>query len=151
MPAVTMSARRIEVLPPLLVSLLHDAGKLPAVPRLPDRSAFGFREPTFADMRVLSWAAQWEGHRVDEMGFRKVAGIAAFRDGYDFHTASDVREIVYLAGSPRAVVELVRWIRDRAMAENRRTIGSLDLSNMGLRKALGRIGSHETRIVVEAA
>lgn len=150
MLAERAGCRRIQTVPALLVSLLQDAGKLPSVPREPDRNGVGFRPPGLAEMQALTWIALWQGERTDEMGFRQVAGLLAYRDGYDFHNASDCREIVYLAGSPRASIELLRWLRDSAKEDGRRALGSFDVDNVSLKGALERIGGREKRIVVEA-
>lgn len=150
-PPRQASVRVVEVVPALLVSLLHDAGKIPQPPFPPDRSTFGFQAPGLSEMQAYSWVVQWKGARTDETGFRPVSGVAAYRDDYDFHTASRVREIVLLAGSKRASIDLLRWIRDEARLLGRRTIGSFDLTHTALRSAAAHLGARETRVVMEAA
>jgi hypothetical protein len=144
-----LSARVIEAVPALLVSLLHHAGKLPTPPDLPDPQAFGFRAPGIEEMRAFEWVAQWEGAKLDEMGFRAVSGLIAYRDTYDFHSASDVCEVVYLAGSPRSSIELLRWARTHAHLDGRRVLGAFSLGNTRLRRAAAKLGASETRIMVE--
>ena len=100
-------------------------------------------------MQAQTWAASWQGNKTDDRGFRRVAGLAAFVDRYDYHSSSDVREIVYLAGSPRSVAELVQWIRAEAHVVGRRCLGGFDLENAGLRRMLKRFSGVETRIVIE--
>lgn len=140
----------IEQVPPLLVCLLQDAGKLPASPTLPKPDVFGYRVPGLAEMLDLKWVAKWDQRgRVDSMGFRDCDGLAAYRDTFDFHTASDVREFVYLAGSRRASIELIRWMRRDAQLAGRRLIGTFDAENEKLRRFLERSGCQCTRVVYE--
>ena len=143
-------ARRIEKIPALLLCLLQDAGKLPAVPRTPRADVLGYRTPGLPEMMDLEWVAEWDNRgRVDAQGFRPVNGIIGFRDGYDFHSASDVREICYLAGSRRAVVDLVGWIRASGHTESRRVIGSFDCDNTALAGVIEAMGGVRTRCVFE--
>ena len=76
--------RAVELIPALLVVLLHDSDKLPPIPNLPEPSTLGFRRPELADMESLQWVAAWDGARTDKDGFRRVAGLASFRDVYDW-------------------------------------------------------------------
>jgi hypothetical protein len=138
--APTKHHRCIEPVPALLVMMLHDLGKLPEIPNLPRAGVLGFREPEMRDMEAVKWVAQWQGDRTDKDGFRKVAGLATFRDYYQMHTASDVREIVALRGSRRAVVDLTVWMRDDAEAQNRRLVGSFERDSIGLAQLMSRLG-----------
>lgn len=148
----TASARSrcIDVVPAILVMLLQSANKLPIVPQQPNRSAIGFRLAGLTEMERYTWVAQWCGDRVDQNGFRNVAGLSAFRDDYDFHTTSDVREIVHLVGSRRAVMMLMKWIIADANQKHRRVIGSFDKKNAALVNALLTFGGI-TRLVMEQA
>lgn len=139
----------MENLTPLMVMMLRDYGKLPDVPNPPQPGILGFRKPGLREMEALTWVAEWEGTQRDGNGLRTVSGLAAYRDLYDFHTASDVREIVYFAGSPRAVVDIVRSIITQAYACGRRTIGALDLSNTKMERLMTEVGGKSTRVVLE--
>jgi hypothetical protein len=143
--------RTIEEVPTLFVNLLHDCGKLPKSSREPDPNGLGFRKPTLEDAAKFVWLCAWEGHRVDEHGFRNVAGVAAYRDVYDYHSYAEVRECVSLGGSPRACFELVDYMRSKALMKNRRFIGTFDLDNEQLREALERTGLRVSRITMENA
>ena len=101
-------------------------------------------------MMSVEWVALWDANgRVDADGFRDAAGLLGYRDEYDFHSASDVRSILYLAGSRRAVVDLLRWVRADARSCGRRAIGSFDADNTALANVLRVIGDVQTRIVME--
>lgn len=142
--------RTIQEVPALLVMLLHDSGKLPSIPNTPSGGVLGFRQPERADMEAVRWLAEWEGARVDERGFRKVSGLASFRDFYDHHTASDVREVCSLRGSRRAVVDLTRWMRDDAESRARRLVGAIERFDCGLAQVLARLGGKPmTRVLWE--
>ena len=104
----------LRSVPALLVMMLHDLGKLPPIPNEPRPGVLGFRLPTLADMESVKWLASWSGPRTDEHGFRQVAGLASYRDYYQMHDSSDVRELCALRGSRRACVELTKWLRDDA-------------------------------------
>jgi hypothetical protein len=91
---------------------------------------------------------EWPGEKVDGMDFNRASGCAGFQDRYDFHRASDVREICYVSGSRRAVVNLVRWIQNDARENGRRCIGSLDSENAAMSGAIKAMGGKKTRVVV---
>jgi hypothetical protein len=151
MLAASPPKRTISEVPPLLVNLLHDGGKLPNCPSEPDPEGLGFRRPTLEDVTKFVWLCAWEGDRVDEHGFRKVAGVSAYRDVYDYHACAEVRECVSLSGSPRACFELVEYMRVEALTKNRRFMGTFDLDNVQLREALKRTGLRVSRITMENA
>lgn len=151
MTVASPPARHIEEVPALLVQLLHDCGKLPTPPSPVDRSVLGFRMPTLRDLNDYTWLCQWQGERVNERGFCNVAGIAAYRDTFDFHSASEVRECVSLIGSPRACFALVECMMGDARLCGRRFVGSFDADNVLLKRALERLGMRQTRITMEAA
>lgn len=141
----------VEQVPAMMVALLEQAGDLPPVPGAfaVDRGLFGFREPTLDDGSRLTWLLAWHGPRTEGFAFRKPSGVLAFEDLYDFHTASDVRQVSYLAGSPRAVIELLRTIRRAARADGRRLMGAVDLHNGPLTSVLDKMGFARTRVVFE--
>lgn len=141
----------IEEVPPMMVALLEKAGDLPA---LPDEFAVnqdlrGFRHPSLTEGAALTWLLAWHGPRTDGFGFSKPSGILGYQDLYDFHTASDVRAVAYLAGRPRAVVDLVRHCMRTSRDEQRRFMGGIDVTNERLAKFLRRIGMVATRTVFE--
>jgi hypothetical protein len=140
MMAAAPPTRTIEVIPALLVALLDGGGKLPPIPNEPQPGALGFHKPDLNDMQSAKWLALWEGPLVDEGGFRKVAGLATFRDLYEWHTASSVRELCAIRGSRRAVVELTRWLRDDAASQNRRLVGAIERFDCGLAKLVMKLG-----------
>lgn len=138
--------RSVEVIPALLVMMLNDLGKLPEIPNLPDGSSFGFRKPTLEDMQSLTWVAYWEGKKTDMDGFRKVSGLAAFRDLYDWHSASDVRELVSIRGSKRACTLLTKWILADGLAHNRRLVGAIQIAgDWKLSRFMNNLGGRVTR------
>ena len=141
--------RRVEKVPALLVAMMTDAGKLPVCPR-PPSDTLGFRVPTLAELAALNWICVWEHDSVvDERGIRSAVGVASFRDVYDWHSASDVREIVSIMGTPRAIVDLVRWLRFDASIFGRRCIGTFDRKNSGLGKMLEGLGCKAKRVTFE--
>jgi hypothetical protein len=145
---VTAPHRTIERVPALLVGLLNEVGKLPHVD--PPEVLFGRRDPGIAEADAMTWLVMWEGHALDEHGFRRAVGVLAHRHTYDFHTASDVDEITYLAGTRRAVIELVRHVDAAAKFANRRLIGAIDVGNVAMASVLEALGYKRTRYVYEA-
>lgn len=141
------ASRCIELIPALLVMMLNDLGKLPEIPNLPHPGALGFRKPELADMERAKWLAAWQGARTDKDGFRKVAGLATFRDTYDWHSASDVRELLAIRGSRRAVVDLTCWMRDDAEAHDRRLVGLMERDDCGLAQLMARLGGRPMTMV----
>lgn len=131
--------RRIEEVPSLLVVLLNDGGKVPPIPNEPS-GGVGFRPPSLFDMDDCRWIVYWAGKRFDESGFRPVAGLANFKDFYDWHTSSDVRELLSIRGSRRAIVELIRWTCNDAARENRRVVSSIEKKDGGLIGLVRRLG-----------
>lgn len=142
-------ARYVEAVPAVLVSILADEGKLPLVPESgPMR--FGFRRPGMAELCALRWLVAWEGWRFTEQGaLRPAHGVLGYEDRYDFRSSSDVRDICFLAGSRRAIADLLTRARVTAKEEGRRTIGSVRLDAVRLRRMLSRMGGEECRVVVE--
>jgi hypothetical protein len=103
-----------------------------------------------AEMEAVKWVCLWEGSATDKHGLRKVSGIGSYRDHYDYHRSADVREVTYLAGSPRACFEILRFVKDSAERLGLLTMGSFDMDNRGLRRAAERLGGVCTRLVAEA-
>jgi hypothetical protein len=144
--------RRVLAIPPLLVMLLKDLDRLPKIPNEPDPTVFGYRFPSLAEMEAVTWIAEWESRQVDDQGrFIRPAGLAAYRDVYDYHTASDVREVVLVAGSRRAVVAMTRWMIASARASGRRLIGAAQHGEGGdsMVDIMESMGGRVTRVVVE--
>lgn len=130
---------------------MKDADQLPQSKRFVSPGQFGFRFPTLADMMELRWAVEWdETTAADTYGARAANGVLGFRDHYDFHSASDVREIAYVAGSARAIVRLFRWAKCDAALLTRRIIGSFDSENKEMKRLVERLGAVSTRAVFEA-
>lgn len=151
MVATLAPARCIEQVPASVVSILADEGKLP-LPPSPPKVAFGYRRPNQADIASLSWMVSWEGWRFNERGdLKRAQGVLGYRDGYDWHTCSDVREIVYISGSPRAIFELVDRARSKAREQNRRCIGFVDSFTPKLHGFLSGMGGVSTRKMIEDA
>jgi len=137
---------RIEKVPCLLIGLLAAAGKLPEAPAEIDALSYrrGRRKPTAEEAAAQTWVLSWGGPVATD-GLRSVTGIMAFRDHYDFHTASDVREIVYIKGP--ATVSMIRWLR--AETPDRRLVGYIDIKNDRMYRALTAIGCAPTRVLFE--
>ena len=140
MLATRARTRCIEAVPGLLVMMLNDLGKLPPIPNEPRPGVLGFRLPTLADMESVKWLASWSGPRTDEHGFRQVAGLASYRDYYQMHDSSDVRELCALRGSRRACVELTKWLRDDAESHDRRLVGAFETLDLGIATLMARLG-----------
>jgi hypothetical protein len=148
MPTV---ASTIERVPPMMIALLEKSGDLPALPGAfaPNRELRGFRYPTLDEGAALTWLIAWHGPRTDGFAFRKPSGVMGYQDCYDFHTASDVRAVAYLAGSRRAVVDLLRYCQRESRAEGRRLVGTIDNHNQPLARTLTKLGAMATRLVFE--
>jgi hypothetical protein len=96
------------------------------------------------------WAVAWDSRgRTDYVGFRPLSGLIAFRDCYDEHTASDVRLLTFIAGSARAVRDLLLWGREDARRFKRRLMGSIDCDNEKLERIVLKLGGVKTRFVFE--
>jgi hypothetical protein len=136
----------IERVTPSEVSLLEQTGHLPAMPAeyAVDRGLLGFRQPTIIEGAGITWLLASRSGQP-----KKITGVLGFQDRYDFHSCSDIKEICYVNGSKRAVVELVRYCRDEARAEGRRLLGSIDCKNKPMAEILVRMGAAPTRITFE--
>lgn len=113
--------RRIQRVPALHVSQLFAAGTLPSAPpeivaasRVPES-----RDPTLAEFAALTWLLCGP--------LDAPCGVASYRDVFDHQTSSDVREIIHIAGSKRAVYELGMFLIADALP--RRCIGTFDCEN----------------------
>lgn len=150
---VSPHVRSIERVPALFIGLLEEAGKLPALPLHIERlgRTAKARAASLSEVTALTWIAAWDGPKIDGAGFVKPVGVAAYRDVFDYHTASDVRELVHVAGTPRSVRDLVVFLRDEARGEKRRLIGSIDVENVQMAALLKRVGGEMTRVVFEDA
>lgn len=140
--------RRIEPVPAALIALLEAAGKLPLLPDCAKEDGTLGRHPLLSEVVALKWVLAWHGPAVDEAGFRSPVGVAAFRDVYDYPTGRDVREVVHLTGSRRAIVDLFRWMREDA--KKRPLIGSVSVGNDPMNRALEALDCYATRKVWEA-
>lgn len=144
---VASSSRSVERVPALFVGLLEEAGKLPSLPRFVD--AHGehakARTATLAEVAALTWLVAWDGPKVDANGFRKPVGVGAYRDVYDYHTASDVREIIHVAGSRRACIDLVRFM----MQDKVKCVGCIGVENTDMFAVLKALGGEVTRVYFE--
>jgi hypothetical protein len=126
----------------MLIALLAAEGRIPEPPA--DVMALSQRKrrrvPTAAEAGAYTWIVASDGD--PENG--KILGVLAYRDTFDFHTATDVREVVYVAGP--ATPRIIRWLeRDTA----RRIVGAIDLGNERMKRALVALGYTATRVVFE--
>jgi hypothetical protein len=130
----------IERVPALFVSQLLAQGILPAAPEAVIASAHvpERRDMTIQEAAALTWVICGPFHRP--------RGVAAYRDVFDYHVSADVREVIHIAGSRRAVVSLARFLRDDARTLSRRCVGTMDLSNKPMIHLLGRGGCAFRRI-----
>lgn len=151
MMAASRVTATIERVPPMMVAMLERAGDLPALPGefAVNQELVGFRRPTIYEGAAHTWLLAWHGPRTDGFAMAKPAGILGYQDCYDFHTASDVRVVAYLAGRPRAVVDLLRFCQRESRSAGRRLVGSIDLDNQPLDRLLARMGFARTRVVFE--
>lgn len=137
--------REIERVPPALPTLLVEAGKLSRPPCFTDTTALGYRPATPKDASDLVWLIAWEGTKTDGIGLRHASGALAFYDHFDWHTSSDVREIVFITGSARAVHDLIQHIR----SSNRRLIGYVEDMTPNLATLVTKLCGKQTRRLVE--
>ncbi|GAC1496081.1 MAG: hypothetical protein NVS1B2_15750 [Vulcanimicrobiaceae bacterium] len=133
--------RGIEQVPLSAIALLYAADGLPALPpsvtALRDQSTG--RPATVEELASLTWLLA-----------RHVAvpvGVAAYRDVYDWNTARDVRQLVHIAGSPRAIFDLLWYLRANTDLP---LLGDVDAANTMIEPFLALIGGKKTRCVWEA-
>ena len=150
-PMVEAPVRSIERVPALFIGLLEEAGKLPALSTCIDRMGrtASERNATLSEVAALTWLVAWDRPKLDAEGFTKPIGIAAYRDAFDYHTASDIREVVHIAGTRRAVYEMMLSLRDSARASQRRLIGCVDIGNLEMAQMLCSMGGSVTRVMFE--
>jgi len=151
---ITFPRRAIEEVPALIIAALEAAGRMPKLSEHVERmgNVPGRRPPTLQEVAALRWLCLWEGPVRFERGTGEPLqpqGVLAFRDVFDYHTSSDVREVIHLVGTGRAVYELIDFARSDAKASGRRIIGAVDLANGLMRQALGRKMLTRTRQVYE--
>lgn len=141
----------IEQVPARMIALLAQVGDLPAMPDAyaVQEGGRGFRMPLIEEGAALTWVLAWDGPRTDGFASRKPSGVLGYEDRYDFHIASDVRAVCYLAGSRRAVVDLLRSVQRESRAAGRRLVGAIDLHNQPLARVLKALGATATRTVFE--
>lgn len=141
----------IEKVPPMMIALLEKGGDLPTMPTAYEvnHDLRGFRHPTLQEGADLVWILAWHGPRTEGFAFNKPCGVLGYQDCYDFHTASDVRAVAYLAGSRRAVVDLLRHCQRESRAAGRRLVGTIDVHNQPLARILNKLGATATRLVFE--
>lgn len=134
---VLLARRRIEAVPLSLVATLDLEGRIPALPKaVEETQAWGTPEmPTPTDLLSLSWLLDWDG--------RTVFAYAAYRDEYDFHSASRVRRCVTIAGSARGCVDLVRTMNAGA---NGKLVGEVGSHNGEMRALLVSMGFVADRV-----
>jgi hypothetical protein len=131
-----------------MIGYLEQTGRLPKLPPQCEvnRSVFGFRHPNYHDGARLRWLLAWPNPTLSS----QATGVLGYRDEYDFHTASDVRVVTYLAGRRRAVIDLLRKVARESRAEGRRLIGAVDCHNQSLARHIARdLGAIATRTVFE--
>lgn len=148
---VAQPVRSIERVPALFIGLLEEAGKLPALPGHIERLGRNVRRrnASLAEVAALTWLVAWDQPKINVQGFVKPCGVAAYRDAFDYHTASDVRELIHVSGTARGVRDLVLFIRNEARKEKRRLMGSIDIENLEMAEALKLWDGVMTRVVFE--
>jgi hypothetical protein len=140
----------IERVPAMMIALLEQAGDLPHMPEAYAVNVGpGFRKPCFEDGNALTWLLAWDGPRSEGFANHKPSGVLGYEDRYDFHIASETRAVIYLAGTRRAVVDLLRTVKRESRDAGRRLIGAIDLHNQPLARVLQRLGATATRTVFE--
>lgn len=150
---IATAAREVELVPPGFVCLLEQAGLLPHLPEevVALKQAGTRRAPTLDDVAALSWLLEWDGPKLEPGGFVRPAGVLAYRDGFDYPSGSDVREVVHVAGSRRAVINLLRYTLTESRACGRRLIGSVDSRNAPMIRVLTALSVSPTRTIWEDA
>jgi hypothetical protein len=149
--AVATERRRIEKVPVLVIGLLEAAGKMPRLPQhvLDLEQQGNRRDPALSEAAALTWLLLWDGPTLEGADVARPAGAAAYRDVFDYPSGSDVREMIHVCGSRRAVIELVRHMRDDARACGLRLIGSIDPGNVAMVHAMRRLDGIATRVIYE--
>jgi hypothetical protein len=138
---VCVRHRFIEEVPAVIIASLAVAGLLPQIPSAVDAldERPGRRDPLPHETANLRWFVAWEGGRS--------VGLATLRDVYDFATQRDVRQIMHVAGSRRACVELLRFIFDEADLAGLPVMGDSNIENAAWLDLMERVGGKKQRVV----
>ena len=142
--------RSVEVVPFSVIATLAARRALPLLP--PWVEALGrtaaFRAPTLAECERLTWLLCLPPSWAES---QRVLGVGSYLDRYCYTSSSDVREISTVQGTPRACIELVRFMRDGARACGRRVLGEVCEGNAAMKAAMEKMGGRPTRVVYEDA
>ena len=138
---VTATSGRILRVPALHVCALAAEGVLPCLPPEVEATMGHERAPTLNEISMLSWLVYGDPMRP--------SGIASYRNTYDFPSGSDAREIIHVAGSPRAIVALTKHIVEHARKKGLRVFGSIGFGNKSMMALLSHLGYSRTRVVFE--
>jgi hypothetical protein len=131
---------RIERVPSVVIGQLALSGRLAEL--APEIRVFANRRytrvPTLGEADAFVWMLatrnDWEH------------SVLAYRDVFDWHTASDVREVCYVGGP--ATITLLKQLR-RETPRERRLIGNIDIQNVRMVRALLALGYAPTRTLFE--
>ncbi len=77
-------------------------------------------------------------------------GAAGFRDVYCYSRSADVRQVEHIAGSRRAVYELLGFLAFDAALVGRRLVGVMHVSNDKMAAMLHRMGGRSERVQWES-
>lgn len=135
----------VERVPYALIVSLGQSRKLPKYPaRLAalERIDLG-RELTFEEGAALTW---YVARNLRDL---TIVGLLCYRDVLNYATMYDGREVIGVAGTPRAIVELVRWVMADARKVGRRCFCATNLGNHAMQKLFERVGGLATRLVFE--
>jgi len=77
-------------------------------------------------------------------------GVAGFRDVYCYSRSADVRQVEHIAGSRRAVFELIGFLIADAAVIGRRCVGVMHEGNAKMAALLGRMGCRSDRVQWES-
>lgn len=95
------------------------------------------REPTLAELDGIHWFLTYDGDRI--------VGALAYRDQFDPRTSSTIRNVLHLVGTPRATLEMVRFLKDPAGSIP--IFGEVHRENHSMREFLVKEGFVQDRIV----
>lgn len=135
----------IERVPCALPTLLVESGRLKRPPNMPNPNVRGYRQATAGDANALTWLVAWRRGAADSTGLRRAAASVAFYDRFDWHSSSEVREIVFMTGSARAIRQLIIALR----CEERRLVGAVDMSGVESFNGLMARFGNPTRVFLE--
>jgi hypothetical protein len=137
--------RTIERVPFRVVQILQAEGRLPQIPE--GVRVTGFRQPTLAESSAQTWTACFDGPPWKDGKVGDALAVMAHRDGYDYMTSRDVREITHIAGSGRPVLALLLHAAREAQVLGLPVLGSIGLDNHVMAKALRLLGAKVVREV----